>query len=169
MIEVKIQSEIEDAISALGELKLAIPKISEMFRKAVTLGAKHRVQNRMGAFLGSGGGTIFGVRSGKNKGKKHFLTLRQRVYGYSRSDTHSVVAAPRYIAEPLEHGTTIKPKKGKYLFFVGSSGYRRAKSVVIPARHWFTRSLAGYEESNEVNDAIVDAEERMRKKFEGTP
>lgn len=167
MIGIDVQADVSDAVSALTELKLDMPKIASRLRTAFTTGAKNYVKNRMGAFLGSSGGKTFGVRSGKNKGKTHFLRLRDRVYGYSRSATHSVVAAPRYIAEPLEHGTTIRPKRGKYLFFLGSSGYHRVKSVTIPARHWFTRSLAGYETSPEADKAIEKAEARMVEKFGG--
>jgi hypothetical protein len=166
-----VKLDIEDVKEGLLEMGLEVPNVSQKLRQAVMTGAKNRVKHNMGNYLnlghlvGSSGGKIL---TGK-KGKTFKGSLQQRVYGYSRSATHSVVAAPRYIAEPLEKGVTIAPKKGAVLTFQGSDGkIHRAHQVTIPARHWFTLSLGEYEGSAEVSEALAAAEERLIRKFEGS-
>lgn len=168
MIAIDVKAQVEDAVHALHEMGKEIPNVQKRLLSAVGKAARDQVRSRMGAFLqlnrlaGSSGGKVL---IGK-KGKPFKGTLQRRVYGYSRSPTHWVVAAPRYIAEPLERGAIIMPKNGKTLSFVGAEGFRRAKSVTIPARHWFSRSLAGFEDSAVPSQAIAEAEKKLIAKFD---
>lgn len=134
------------ALLRLGkELKDAIRPILASLASA----GKRQVQRNMIAYLGR--------RTG---------WLRKHVYGVRRSDSLYVVAAPRHIAEPLERGATIVPKKGKYLTFKLPDGsWIKAKSVTIPARHWFTKSIAGFEDSPEYITAIDKGIAKAVRKF----
>ena len=164
-LDVKV--EVQEAVAGLKEMGFEIPNAMKVMLSSIARAARDRVKDRMGAFLqlnrmaSTSGGAILTGR----KGKPQKGTLQRRVYGYSRSKTHWVVAAPRYIAEPLEKGATIHPKTGKHLQFMGREGFRRLKSVTIPAKHWFTRSIDGFEGSSAPTEAINAAEERLIKKF----
>ncbi|MGD9938616.1 MAG: hypothetical protein AB7T74_02320 [Clostridia bacterium] len=95
--------------------------------------------------------------------------LKKHVYGFRRSDTHMVVAAPAFKAEPLERGATIRPRKKKYLAIGGNRGdiSAFAKQVVIPPKRWFSQSIAGFEGSPEYNKAIDKGLDKAMKKFNG--
>jgi len=169
MIDLVIKPEVQDAVNGLKAMGVEIPNVKKRLLGAVGRAGRDRVRSRMGSFLqldhlaATSGGKILTGR----KGKKFLGTFKQRVYGYSRSESHWVVAAPRYIAEPLEKGATITPKKGKYLSFQGSDGsFHRMTSITIPAKHWFTQSIEGFDTSGEVNFALSEAEERLIKKFQ---
>lgn len=163
-----LEYEMNRVRAHLEDIGAPVKGIIKRLLGVVARAAKKRVQTRMGAYLGEGEGKFFVVKSKKAPyGKRRWLTLRQRVYGYARSETHWVVAAPRYIAEPLEHGATLRPKRGKYISFVGEDGnYHKVKTARIPARRWFTRSIAGFEESTDMERAIADAEKRWVEKWE---
>ena len=170
MIDLVIKPEVQDAVNGLKAMGVEIPNVKKRLLGAVGRAGRDRVRSRMGSFLqldhlaATSGGKIL---TGRKQGKTILGTFKQRVYGYSRSESHWVVAAPRYIAEPLEKGATITPKNGKFLSFQGSDGsFHRMTSVTIPAKHWFKQSIEGFDTSGEVNTAIADAEDRLIKKFQ---
>ena len=169
MINLTIKPEVQAAADGLNAMGVEIPNVKRRLLGAVGRAGRDRVRSRMGSYLqldhlaATSGGQILTGR----KGKKFLGTFKQRVYGYSRSESHWVVAAPRYIAEPLEKGATITPKNGKFLSFQGSDGsFHRMTSVTIPALHWFTQSIEGFDKSGEVDFALSEAEERLIKKFQ---
>ena len=144
MIEMKIESPVEVNVWRLRQLGKDLGDVRKPILAALATAAKKWVQTRMGAYLGQ--------RTG---------WLKRHVYGIRRSEEHYVVAAPRHIAEPLERGATIRPKKAKYLSFGGI----RAKSVTIPARRWFTRSYEGFEGSDQYEKAIDKAVQKAIDRF----
>lgn len=157
-LTLRLEGRFEGIKAQLEEIGYPVKDIEKRLLGVVARAAKAQVKANMGAFLQMGhSGRV--LKSGK-LGKGGSLSLRQRVYGYSRSETHWVVAAPRYIAEPLERGVTVKPKGGKFLSFMGRDGFRRVGQFTIRARHWFTRSIAGFEESPAVDRAIDNAEQK---------
>jgi len=160
----RIEGKIEEAKRHLEEIGYPVKGIAKKLLAVVARAARNRVRTNMGAYLRLGHAAR-SLKSGKLKSLAS-LSLRNRVYGYARSESHWVVAAPRYIAEPLERGAVIEPRKGKLLSFQGDEGFRRAKQVRIPARHWFTRSLGDFENSAEVDKAIDDAVTKWVEKWE---
>lgn len=153
MIKVEVKTETAHVKEGLEELGVNLKAGLKMILAALATAAKNRVQQRMGSYIGFQTGWL----------KKH-------VYGRRRSESHYAVAAPRFMAEILEKGGTIKPSKRKYLTFVGDDGeLRRMKQVTIQARHWFSRSYAGFEDSPEYNQAIDKGLEKALRKFNGGP
>jgi hypothetical protein len=150
VISLKIEAPIEASRWALTRLGKDLSAAIKPILQSLASAGKLRVQRNMGAYLGSGTGWL----------KKH-------IYGVRRSEKHYVVAAPRHIAEPLERGATIRPKTGKMLFIGGKQGSvsSAVKEVTIPARHWFTKSMAGFEESSEYTKAIDRGLDRAIKRF----
>jgi hypothetical protein len=148
MIEMKIESPVEINVWRLRQLGKDLGEARKPLLQALATAAKKWVQGRMGAFIGQ--------RTG---------WLKRHVYGIRRSEEHFVVAAPRHIAEPLERGATIVPKKGKYLTLRGGGSMVRVKSVTIPARKWFTRSYEGFEGSSQYEAALDKAIQKAVDKF----
>jgi hypothetical protein len=136
MIKMDIKADVQEAAAALQALGVAVggPGIGKKILRALATAGKKWIKKRMDGFMH--------MRSGE---------LKKAVYGFTRSDTHAVVASGRgYYAEILERGGTIKAKKGKYLTFRGDDGeWHRMKSVAIPPKKWFSKSIAGFEESSE--------------------
>jgi hypothetical protein len=150
VINIRIDVPIEIHRLALLRLGKDLAEAGKYILQALATAAKKRVQRNMGGYLGAGSGW-----------------LNRHVYGVRRSPTHFVVAAPRHIAEPLERGAVIFPKKGKLLAIGGRqgdvSGY--AKKVVIPAKHWFTKSYDGFEDSDDYKEGVDKGIARAVKKF----
>jgi hypothetical protein len=117
--------------------------------------------------------------AGKNWVKRRMIGITQRtgwlkkhVYGYRRSNTHLVIAAPRHVSETLERGAVIKHRRITYkrhhLHFKGPDGrWTKAKTVTIPAKRWFTRSIEGFDGSAEYKAAIDKGLDKAMKKFNG--
>jgi hypothetical protein len=146
MIKMDIKADVQEAAAALQALGVAVggPGIGKKILRALATAGKKWVKKRMGGFLHLNrmmNSSDFSLREG----------LKEAVYGFARSDTHSVVASGMgYRAEILERGGTIKAKKGKYLTFRGDDEeWHRMKSVTIPPKKWFSKSIAGFEESSE--------------------
>jgi hypothetical protein len=150
MIEMKIEMPIEASQWALIRLGKDLSAAIKPILASLATAGKKMVQKNMGAYLTQ--------RTG---------WLRRHVYGIRRSEKHYVVAAPRHIAEPLERGATITPKNGKVLYIGGAQGRvgAVAKTITIPARHWFTKSIAGFEDSPEYAAAVDKGLNRAIKKF----
>jgi hypothetical protein len=151
MIDIKVTASMGGAIDALTDLGVDLKSAIKEILNALAAGAKKRVQSRMGGYIGNGNGW-----------------LKRHVYARRRSETHFVVAAPRFIAEILDRGGTINARRKPYLSFKLPDGtWRKAKSVTIPARKWFTNSIAGYEESPEFTAALDKGTAKAIKKFNG--
>jgi hypothetical protein len=154
VIKIDAKLDITNAKAALNELGVEVGKSARMILAALAMAAKKRVQQGIYSALR--------MRTG---------WLRKHTYARRRSATHYTVAAPTYIAEILEKGGTIRPKKGKFLTFRGDDGqFRRMKQVTIPARRWFSRAIAGFEDSPEYQAAVQKGMDRAVRKFnEGRP
>ncbi|MCX7023051.1 MAG: hypothetical protein NT080_00345 [Spirochaetes bacterium] len=149
MIKINVKLDIANAKTALTELGVETEKSTRMILMALAMAAKKRIQQGLYSVLR--------LRTG---------WLRKHTYARKRSATHYAVAAPTFIAEILERGGTIRPKKGKYLTFLGDDGQiRRARQVTIPATHWFSRSIAGFEDSPEYKAAVQKGMDRAIRKF----
>lgn len=145
-----VEAQIGRAVDFLNTLGIEAKKAPRTILASLATAAKKRVQARMGSHL-----------------RERTGWLRKHLYGRARSSTHYVVAAPRHIAEILEKGGTIRAKKGRFLTFRGDDGsYHRMRSVTIPARHWFTQSIEGFEGSAEVGQAIDKALAKIIRKAE---
>ena len=146
MINMNVKADIKDARLALEALGVSVggPGFSRRVIRALATAGKKWVKKRMGGFL----------HIGRNMQSSDFKVqdgLKDSIYGFARSADHGVVASGKgYMAEPLERGATIKPKKGKFLTFRGDDeSWHRMKSVTLHARHWFTKSVEGFEQSSE--------------------
>ncbi len=148
MIDIQITAGVGGAIDALLDLGVGLKEAARGMLNAAAIGARKRVQSRMNNYIGAGNGW-----------------LKRHVYSRRRSETHFVVAAPRFIAEILDRGGVINAKKRKYLTFKVNGEWRRAKSVTIPARRWFTNSIEGYDNSPEFQAALDKGTAKVLKKF----
>lgn len=150
MIELRIEVPVEASQWALARLGKDLSAAIKPILQSLASAGKRMVQRNMGAYLHQRTGWL----------KKH-------VYGIRRSEKHYVVAAPRHIAEPLERGAVIRPKQGKHLYIGAVRGAIRAKAktITIPARHWFSRASAGFENSPEYSQAIEKGLERAIKRY----
>ena len=140
MIHLDIKTEKAGAVAALDRLGIESKWLGRNILSGfATLGRKW-VRGRMGSFLH--------VRTGD---------LKAHVYGKVRDNNRAVIATGRgYRAEILERGGVIRPKKGKYLTFRSDSGgWIKARTVTIPAKRWFTKSIEGLESSPEYG-AVID-------------
>ena len=138
MLAIRITPQIKEPVEDLRALGVDLEAARKAILAALATGAQKRVRNRMGTYLN--------MKTG---------WLKQHVYGRRRSAHHYVVAAPSFIAEPLERGAVIAPKKtDKVLTFKIGGRWLKADTVTIPARHWFSRSITGYEESTEWDAAV---------------
>ena len=146
MIKMDVKADIKDARLSLEALGASVGGSGFVRRviRALSTAGKKWIKKRMGGFLHIG-------RNMRSSDFKVQEGLKESIYGFARSADHGVVASGKgYIAEPLERGATIKPKKGKFLSFRGDDEtWHRMKSVTIPARHWFTKSAEGFEQSSE--------------------
>jgi len=148
MIDIQITAGVGGAIDALLDLGVGLKEAARGMLNAAAIGARKRVQSRMNNYIGAGNGW-----------------LKRHVYQFRRSEAHYVVAAPQYKAEILETGGTINTKKKKYLTFKVNGEWRKAKSVTITPRHWFSNSLNGYENEPEYQLAIEKAINKITDKF----
>ena len=146
MIKMDVRTDFKEAKAGLEALGVSVGGSGFMRRviRALTTAGKKWVKKRMGGYL----------HLNRNMRSSDFAAqegLKESVYGAVRSASHGVIASGKgYIAEPLERGATINPKKGKFLSFRGDDeSWHRMKSVTIPARHWFTKSAEGFEQSSE--------------------
>lgn len=152
MIQVNIQTDFDDArlrLRRLSDVEIGIA-MKTVLQTLATAG-RNWVRRRMSGLT---------QRTG---------WLKKHVYGFRRSDTHMVVAAPAFIGEPLERGATIRPKKKGFLYIGGRKKAVTAKvaQVTIPPKRWFTQSVAGFEGSPEYNAAIDKGLDKAMKKFNG--
>ena len=149
-VYLKVEVPIQASTWALTRLGKDLNAAMKPILAALATAGKKMVQRNMGAYLGS--------RTG---------WLRRHVYGIRRSDKHYVVAAPRHIAEPLERGAIIKPRYKKVLYIGGRQGdvSALAKTVTIPAKKWFSRSVAGFEDSQEYKNAVDKGIQRAIKRY----
>jgi len=148
VIQIDAKVDVHGAVDALVELGVDAGKAARGVLGAIAKAVQKRVRNRMGAYLGH-----------------HTGWLKRHVYQFRRSEAHYVVAAPQYKAEILETGGTINTKKKKYLTFKVNGEWRKAKSVTITPRHWFSNSLNGYENEPEYQLAIEKAINKITDKF----
>lgn len=146
MIKMDVRTDFKEAKRSLEALGVTVGGSSFMRRvvRALATAGKKWIKKRMGEFL----------HIGRNMSLSDFKVqegLKESIYGFARSADHGVVASGKgYVAEPLERGATIRPKKGKFLTFRGDDeSWHRMKSVTLPARHWFTKSAEGFEQSSE--------------------
>ncbi len=98
--------------------------------------------------------------------------LKKHIYGFRRSDYHSVVASPRYYGEFLEDGAIIRPRstRRKSLRFHGADGsWKNKRYLVLPAKKWFAPSIAGFEESDSYKRAVDRTVNSLLAKFEKKP
>ena len=138
MITIDVKADIQEVQTGLKELGLELRGIGRKILRALATMTKKRIKKRMGLYIRE--------RTGQLKGA---------VYGFARSPEHAVVATGRgYVAETLERGEEIKPKKAGMLSFYGNSGWRRMHSVTIPARRWFQQSSAGFEDDPEYQSTM---------------
>jgi len=99
MIQVNIQADFDEARKALRRLSdVEIGIAMKTVLQTIATAGKNWVKRRRAGLT---------QRSG---------WLKRHVYGYRRSDTHVVISAPRFIAEPLERGATIKPRRRGFLY-----------------------------------------------------
>ena len=144
MIKIEAKADIAATLKSLDALSLDLARIGKKILRALATITKKRVKKRMGAYLNIGhlmSSSDFSIFKGKGN-------LRDAVYGCARSNTHAVVSSGQmFKAEALEHGALILPKKGKFLTFQAdtNSGWVRTRSVHLPAKRWFTRSVEGFE------------------------
>lgn len=139
MIQLDIRADVAAVTKTLDALKIEVRGMARKLLRALATIAKKRVRKRMGHVLH--------IRTG---------ALQAATYGFARSPSHAVVAGGRrWQAEALERGAIIKPNKRKALSFMGDDGtMKRMKSVVIPPKHWFSLSLAGFEEDPDYRQTI---------------
>ena len=149
MIDVTVRTEIDDAVNGLVDMGVDAKKAMRGILTQLAASGRKLVRANM---YGSGMGHVNGW-------------LSRHVYGIRRSESHAVVAAPRYISEILERGGTIKTKKAKYLTFKVNGEWKKVKSVNIPAKKWFTSAIGNFEESGVFKAAIDKGIEKVIKKF----
>lgn len=151
VVRIEPPKEIEALRQDLLRMGADFDKAFTSILQSVATGAKKWVRSRMGSYIR--------IRTG---------WLQEHVYAYYRSSSHFVVAAPRHIAEALERGATIKPKastRKKTLAWSDLGGYVRKHEVTIPPKHWFTRSLNGYDQSAEYQQAVDKGIKKVLKKY----
>jgi hypothetical protein len=146
MLKMVMKAEIAQAELSLKQLGIEVggPGVGKKILRALATAGKKWVKRRMGNYLHLNRtmqSSDFAVQRG----------LKEAVYGFARSDTSAVVASGMgYIAEPLERGAVIRASKKKFISFRGDDGnWHRAKQITLPAKRWFTQSIAGFEGSSE--------------------
>lgn len=148
MIGMDLRVEIANAVDGLVDLGVNIKTAMVAVLGALATAGRNRARANM---YGQLGGTA--------------RWLEKHIYGRRRSETHAVIAAPRHIAEILEKGGTIYARKHKYLTFKVNGEWKKMRSVKIPARHWFTEAMEGFEESGVYNAAIDKGVKKATDKF----
>lgn len=148
MINMDLKVQIADAKQGLLDLGVDLKTaITSILTALATAGRKQARANMYGRI---GGGARW---------------LERHIYGRRRSTTHSVVSAPRHIAEILEKGGTINARKKKYLMFEINGQWKKVKRVTIPAKKWFSAAMEGFEESNVYGAAIDKGVATAIRKF----
>ena len=138
MIAVDIKPQVAEVKAGLEAIGVESKWIGKKILRALATITKKQIKRRMGVYV-----------------RERTGMLKANIYGMARSPTHAVVAAAyARVAEPLERGATILPKKGNHLTFRGDGGWVRAKSVTIPATRFFTRSAEGFEAGPEYQSTI---------------
>lgn len=135
---IDVRTEIKDAQLGLEALNVALPGLARSILSALANVGKKWIKARIYLYIHRKTGAI--ARDIKTKAKGNYATI---------------AANPARINETLERGGVLRPSKKKYLTFVGSDGQiRRMRSVVIPAKHHFSRAAAGFDDSSEYKAAI---------------
>jgi hypothetical protein len=132
VVKVDIKLDAANMVEGLSAMGAGMKGAVSRLLRALATSTKKYIKKRMGAYVHE--------RTGM---------LKKAVYGFRRGPTYAVVASGEgHIAEPLERGAVVRPKKGKYLSFRGDDGdWHRVKELRIPAKHWFTKSAEGFEDS----------------------
>lgn len=137
MVSISAKADIADAKHGLESLGSELAVADRYILRSLGLAAKKWVKKRIYSFLNK--------RTGKTVS----------IYANVRKGTIAVVSAnPVRIAETLESGATIKPRKHAFLTFRGDEHWVRARQINIPAKHFFSRAEAGFEGSSEYAQAI---------------
>lgn len=151
MSKVDARLDIVDAIAGLDALGIETKGMMRKMLRALATVTKKRVKKGMGSYLQLGhlvNSTDFSLYKGKG-------SLKDSVYGFARSGSHAVVASGQmFKAEALEHGATLVPRKRAFLSFQTEDGWVRAKSLTIPPKRWFSRSVEGFEDDPEYSGTI---------------
>lgn len=165
MIHIDAKADLAEVKAGFEAMGYSIPNIAKSMMSAIASAARDAVRMNMGRYLKTGHQVI--SKDGKLKYKYlRRMALENRIYRYWRGD-HYVVAAPMKIGEPNEKGATIRPLGAKALAFWGNDrNFHREKSVTIPPRRFFSKSLYGFEHSLDYNAAIAKAENKMVKAYE---
>ncbi len=149
MIDMDLKVEIDDAVRGLVDMGVDAKKAMTGILNQLAQSGRNLARSNIYA---SGMGHVDGW-------------LKRHIYGRRRSDSHAVVAAPRFMAEILERGGTITARKSKYLTFKVNGEWRKVKSVTIPPKKWFTSAMSGFEKSPVFSQAIDKGVEKIVKKF----
>lgn len=152
-----LRLDIASVKQGLDELALQSKWAAVSVVKYVGWAMKKWITKRIGNTLGGkrSGGALTGPMGGKLKQGDTGKGLFGSIYFKRRPLGGVVTTALGYYGEPLEKGWTVHAKGDGWLTFRGSDGeWKRAKSVQLPATHWFTRAHDGFEGSSEMAKAI---------------
>lgn len=155
MIDIRV--DISDAKDGLYVWRDQMKNIYKPIARYVGWALKKWITKRMGQFIrrSTKGKALTGARGGALKQGDRGGGLATSIYFKARAQGGVVTTALAYYGEAQEKGWTIKAKGDGYLTFrTPDGGWVKKKSVTLPARHWYTRSEAGFEDSAEYERAF---------------
>lgn len=156
MIQFDARLEIIEVKSALDRLGVEIRGLPAKVARYVGYAVKKWIVKRMGGYLKSfqKGRALTGAKGGKLRYGDTGRGLKGSLYFKPRQQGGVVTTALGYYGEILEKGGVINAKGNNWLTFRTDSGWKRMKSVTMPAKRWFSGSQAGFEGSPQQRLAI---------------
>jgi hypothetical protein len=147
MINVSIETNIQEVFDDLDEIGLEIPNISlKILKKIVSKGRTYLRRAYRSSGLHNRTGALY---------KAIFGSAKKSTVGY-----FGILSKQAYKLVPLNYGSVLRPLNAKYLTFKIGDRWAKVESVTIPA-HEFLSAGAKYLGSAEMNtdvDTVLDKE-----------